>query len=375
MKKIGICTVTTGFNYGSSLQAYATKKILSKLGYEPELIKLKGGLIEGRDIRINKTIVMFFRTILYRKSFRNLYAQYFKSKKNKMSETTKSMFFDFSNKQLNPQIYSWNELKKISKEDSYAYFLCGSDQVWNGDAMYVDPLYYLEFAPINKRVAFSPSFGRKDVAGYNKKNIAKKISKIRKLSVREDSGCEIIKNLTGRDSVSLIDPTLVISKDEWNRCFDLSVPIIKEPYVFAYFLDEPSLKAREYLKSIKELYSIKVIAAPYNRTDSFFDDFVDAGPIEFLKLVYNAKYVVTDSFHGTAFSLNFNIPFSTFERNYGKTGNQSSRIISLLEKVGEMDRFETYKVDLEKDMSNKVGNVLNIERDKSIQYLLDAFEK
>ncbi|HAS6085474.1 TPA: polysaccharide pyruvyl transferase family protein [Vibrio vulnificus] len=375
MKKIGICTVTTGFNYGSSLQAYATKKILSKLGYEPELIKLKGGLIEGRDIRINKTIVMFFRTILYRKSFRNLYAQYFKSKKNKMSETTKSMFFDFSNKQLNPQIYSWNELKKISKEDSYAYFLCGSDQVWNGDAMYVDPLYYLEFAPINKRVAFSPSFGRKDVAGYNKKNIAKKISKIRKLSVREDSGCEIIKNLTGRDSVSLIDPTLVISKDEWNRCFDLSVPIIKEPYVFAYFLDEPSLKAREYLKSIKELYSIKVIAAPYNHTDSFFDDFVDAGPIEFLKLVYNAKYVVTDSFHGTAFSLNFNIPFSTFERNYGKTGNQSSRIISLLEKVGEIDRFETYKLDLEKDMSNKVGNVLNIERDKSIQYLLDAFEK
>ncbi|HHI5045182.1 TPA: polysaccharide pyruvyl transferase family protein, partial [Vibrio parahaemolyticus] len=361
-KKIGIATVTTGFNYGTSLQAFSTKRLLDKIDYEPELLKVKGSIVKGRDIRIKKLFVMVVRSILHKK---NIFKLFVKGKKKSLSHVTKEMFFDFEEQYLSPKSMTWSSLKKIGSSQEYKAFLSGSDQVWIGTSLYPDPLYYLEFAPKRKRIAFSPSFGCSSVPYYNRKNIAKKISKFNAISTREESGVKLVYELTGRHSISLVDPTLMIDKHEWCDLFSLNERLISHPYILVYFLDNPSEKARKYIRELKEQLSVEVIGIPYEFISSVSDRHVDAGPKEFLNLVYNAEYVVTDSFHGTAFSLNFNTPFSTFDRNYNKGIDQSSRITSLLDKVNMLDRFDPEEINLESLNNEYIINFLVEEREKA----------
>ncbi|KHA61683.1 hypothetical protein NL53_05040 [Vibrio variabilis] len=369
MKKVGIATVSTGYNYGSSLQAYATKKLLAKLGYEGELIRLKGGLVKGRDIRVKKLIVLVMRSLIHKRNVTSIYSQYSKKGIKSISSNSRTFFDDFAREYLQPATYSWGNLKKLAKSKDYSSFLCGSDQVWNGDTFYVDPLYYLEFAPKSKRIAFSPSFGRDKVADYNRKKIAKKIREIPYLSVREDVGCKIIRELTGKSSVVLVDPTLALSRDDWAEEFDLSNRIVSEPYILVYFLDVPSEQAKAFILALQKKLNVKVFSIPYKFNGELDFNHIDAGPIEFLKLVFNAEYVVTDSFHGTAFSMNFGVKFATFERNYGKSGNQSSRVISLLSKVDMMGCFEPNEIIYGHCQSSQAYEKLAVERVKSLKFL------
>jgi len=370
-EKIGIATVTTGLNYGTSLQAFSTKNILSKLGYKAELIKIKGSFIKGRDIRLNKMFIMFFRSFLYKK---NLFKLFVRGKKKSVSKETKKRFFEFNEQYLFPQSYTWRSLKKVGLDEDYKAFLCGSDQVWNGTTLYPDPLYYLEFAPEHKRIAFSPSFGCSEIPKYNKKIIANKISKFSAISTREEVGCEIVKDLTGKQVISLVDPTLMIDKKEWCRLFSLNERIITSPYILVYFLDEPTSKAKEYIRKLKEHFSIEIIGIPYDFINNISDKTIDSGPEEFLNLVYNAEYVVTDSFHGTAFALNFDVSFTTFDRNYGKHINQSSRITSLLNKVDRINRFEPSSIQLDDENYDSIHAFLNKERSKAINYLTKSIK-
>jgi hypothetical protein len=363
-KKIGIATVTTGLNYGTSLQAFSTKYLLKKLTYEAEILKLKGSLIKNRDIRLSKMLIMVFRSLLYKK---NLYKIFFRGKKKSVTNKTKNMFADFNEKYLQIKSYKWSELKKIGKDKNYIAFLCGSDQVWNGTTLYPDPLYYLEFSPEDKRIAFSPSFGCSEIPTYNKKIISKKISKFSAISTREESGCMIIKELTGAESICLVDPTLMLCRKEWSELFSLENRLIKSDYILVYFLDEPTDKAKKYIKNLKEKLSIEIIGIPYDFVKIVSDRVVDAGPKQFLNLIYNAKFVVTDSFHGTAFSLNFRTPFATFERDYGVQTNQSSRITSLLTKINKINRFEPDHLDMDENID--IDLFLETERDKAVKYL------
>lgn len=370
--KVGIATVTTGHNYGTSLQAYSTKEILSKLGFEGELLKLKGSFINGRDIRLKKLLIMFLRSLLYKKNVRAAFSVFIKGKEKKLTSNTKSLFNDFSLMFLTPKEYTWKSLTDIAKTDEYISFVCGSDQVWNANTLYVDPLYYLEFAPTNKRVAFTPSFGSSEIASYNKSVISKKLSSIKSLSVREESGCNIIYELTGRDSICLIDPTLVLSKSDWSEKFNIKDRLVSKPYILFYFLDKPSISAESFVNNLKSELQIDVIGIPYKYSEGLISEYLDCGPVEFLNLVYNARFVVTDSFHGTAFSLNFGVPFATFERNYGVNSNQSSRIISLLEKVGEIDKLEPSIINHNKLNVSSIEKILEYERKKSLKYLKES---
>ena len=270
--------------------------------------------------------------------------------------------------------YSWNSLKGVAKTKKYLAFLCGSDQIWNGDTLYVDPQYYLRYAPKEKRIAFAPSFGREYIVEYNKKIIKKYISGFNYLSTREASGVKIIKELTGLEAIQILDPTLLIPKEEWIKNLNIENYIQDEGYILAYYLNDPSDKAKDFMKKISEDKNLKIVALPYDRKkDKWFDIVKDAGPIEFLSLIKNASYVCTDSFHGTAFSINFQVPYYTFERQYGKSAKQSSRIISLLELTDQIERFNPEK-DKEIDFSYSEF-VLKKEREKAKKYLEDSLNK
>ncbi len=368
MKKVGISTVYKGYNYGSALQAFATKKILAKLGYTGEIINVSGSLVKGRDVRLKKLFVMALRTMAHPVISKRSVKAYSSSISQQYSDETKQLFEAFFNDYIKADSFSMRTLTKIAKSQEYGAFICGSDQIWNSGAVYVDPQYYLRYAPEHKRIAFASSFGRDFVPEYNKKKIKKYISQIPYLSAREKSGTDIINNLTGKTAPCLLDPTLVLSGQVWEETFGLNDFKPNKEYVLAYFLNEPTEKAGDFIKRLAKENRCEIIALPYDREKAdWFDKAESAGPIEFLKFVKNAKFVCTDSFHGTAFSINLKTPFYTFERDYGNAENQSTRVASLLELVDMEERFNPIE-PLLSDFT-KCEEVLERERKKALEYL------
>ncbi len=373
MKKIGISTVYTGYNYGSALQAYATKYILKTMGYDGELIRMSGSLFYGRDIRIKKLITIVFRAIFHSGGLKNL-KNYGDSVTKILPEQSATCFNNFYREELKARTMSYRTLKKEAYSDKYDAFLCGSDQIWNSAVFYVDPFYYLRFAPFDKRIAFAPSFGRDYVPDYNKKRIAKYISEIKYVSVREASGVDIIKKITGMDSKIIIDPTLILNADEWIESLKLKEDC-GENYLLAYFLDKPSNHTVELIKRISRENNLRIVNLPYAFENSELGCPDIAGPYEFVQYIKNAKFVCTDSFHGTAFSLNFNVPFYTFERNYGNASKQSTRIESILKMSSLTERYEPLSIDNCMCISFENANsFLNRERERAYEYLTTALD-
>ena len=372
MKKIGICTVYTGYNYGSALQAFAVKELVKKSGYTPVVFKLKGSVVKGRDVRIKKFVSIAFRSVFHFKEAKKIKNSYISLYSKNLTQESKSCFDDFYKNQIEPCFISYKSLKKIAKSDDYLCFFCGSDQIWNSTSLYVDPFYYLRFAPSYKRIAYAPSFGKSYIPKYNEKIIKKYISGINKLSVREETGKQIIFDLLSKECDVLLDPTLQLTDDDWRTIFNLK-NIVGSKYIVAYFLDKPSDLAIQAIKNYAIERECKIIILPYN--DKFLDEATcyNSGPVEFLDLVNFADCVFTDSFHGTAFSVNFNKNFYTFSRNYGSAHNQGDRIVSFLSKVGLENRLDAEKTQGNIDYE-QVNEVMKIEREKAAQYLHNVID-
>lgn len=371
MKKVILTTVFTGNNYGSSLQALAGKIILKKLGYNCQLVALKS-LVSGRDIRLRKFFFILLRSFILKGNSGTKSLSTYKNSYNKtIIGDSAFRFVKFTDEYLQPNYLSWSGLKNVAK-DAVACF-AGSDQIWNSSTLYVDPLYYLRFAPAEKRIALAPSFGRDFVAEYNKEKMSKWISEFAHISVREDSGVKLIKNMTGRDATHLIDPTLMIDGKTWKKI--LGIEDKEKNYILAYFLDKPSKSARGTIAVLKEAMGCKVIGIPYKFDEmSYCDEVVPTGPIEFLDLINNARCVLTDSFHGTAFSINLHTPFYVFGRDYGLAHSQNSRVESILKMMNMEDRFEPTKTvehmsNLNFDYSEQI---LSFERDKFNKYIYNC---
>ena len=344
--KVLLTTVFSGYNYGSSLQALAGKTILKELGYDCQLVAMKS-LVKGRDIRLKKLLTILVRSLMLRGKNGSKSLSIYQNSYNKtMIGDSASLFIRFSDEYLQPNYLSWDGMKKAAKE-AVACF-AGSDQIWNSSTMYVDPMYYLRFAPAEKRVALAPSFGRDFVADYNKEKIGKWISEFAYLSVREDSGVKLIKEMTGREAIQLVDPTLMVDGETWKNI--LGIDDKESNYILAYFLDKPSELARKAITELRAALKYEVIAIPYQFDDmSYCDKMVSSGTIEFLDLINNAKCVLTDSFHGTAFSINLHTPFYVFSRAYGTAHSQNSRVESILKKVKMQARFEPKDVLVQYD--------------------------
>lgn len=371
--KVLLTTVFSGYNYGSSLQALAGKTILKELGYDCQLVAMKS-LVKGRDIRLKKLLTILVRSLMLRGKNGSKSLSIYQNSYNKtMIGDSASLFIRFSDEYLQPNYLSWDGMKKAAKE-AVACF-AGSDQIWNSSTMYVDPMYYLRFAPAEKRVAFAPSFGRDFVADYNKEKIGKWISEFAYLSVREDSGVKLIKEMTGREAIQLVDPTLMVDCETWKNI--LGIDDKESNYILAYFLDKPSELARKAITELRAALKYEVIAIPYQFDDmSYCDKMVSSGTIEFLDLINNAKCVLTDSFHGTAFSINLHTPFYVFSRAYGTAHSQNSRVESILKKVKMQARFEPKDVLVQYDQIDFAysESVLIEERKNAREYISNALK-
>lgn len=351
MNKIGIVTLVDYNNYGNRLQNYATHYTLSSMGYDVQTIDYT---VQSRNPIMDKIKTVRrvpFNQIINRISKRIVKPLRKDDQRNESMQRMKEFNFRaFSSKYIKE--YKFVIKNKADLEylnNKYDYFIVGSDQVWNPfffNSTNNTELNFLPFASKHKRIAFSASFGIDDIPTTYKQQFKKWLSGMEYISVRENSGFDIIKELTGRDSVVLIDPTLMLTKDEW---LNISKPIVENPtsnYIITYLIGNEADFYRNIVKKHAEKNNLTVI-----NLGDYSDERYSIDPSEFISYINNADAVFTNSFHGTIFSIIFEKPFTVFNRT-GDSIAMNTRIDTLLSKFKFQERV---KLDLED--TNDIYNI------------------
>lgn len=388
MKKVGIVSCYFQKNYGSMLQAYATQKILDDLGIENETIcidelkkefkksKLKHYFGRITDFDVVREKAGFLKNYVYRTLKKNTFGKQM-AVRNQMFDAFREEKF-----RLSKAYRSREELIEDSR--SFSAFLVGSDQLWlpsNIDADY----YTLNFVPESvRKIAYATSFGVSSLPAKQSTAARAFLNRIEYLSVREQSGQMLIKQLTGRDVSTVCDPTLLLSGKEWMD-IQKEEPIVKGGYIFCYLLgDNP--EQREFVKRVKKVTGLKIVALThvdmYLDCDCGFADIApyDIGPAEFINLIRNAEYVFTDSFHGSVFSILNRKKFFAFKR-FKDTNmlSTNSRLDTLFNRLNVKDRLLNAEEDVKECLNRKIdyNNVyenLEVFKNNSKQYLADAMK-
>jgi hypothetical protein len=356
-KTVCIMTSEESFhnNYGAVLQGYALFHEIQKKGYNPKIVRYRGGMhLRKKDMSFYLRNYQRIRTIgiILISKFYSL----FKSKKQKARSKQikkyraqiferESLFLSFQNSNMkfyNSKRIGWYDLKEFTPlADIY---LCGSDQIWNPyfKSGRNDLAYFLDFAPIGKkRIAYAPSFGCSELPEKAKSNIADLLSKFDFISVREKEGAKIVFDAIGKEVPVVADPTLLFTHTQWISISTLPNNVPKD-YILCYRFSD-NIQTKKSIDAISDLTGLPVVSLPLSKVamqDNYLKIF-NAGPSDFVGLIKNAKLVCTDSFHAVVFSLIFNVPFYVFPReNFsGVSANMNSRIINILRLSNLQKRF------------------------------------
>lgn len=342
-KNVGIMTLYyKTYNYGAQLQCYALQKVLSKLGYSAELIRFKW----------NKAPLDGF----YRYACSASYAK-----------------FDAFSKSIphSKHVYTPENINKCANE--YDIFVCGSDQIWGvEDSMpiYVLPQITLSFVPENRtKIAYAASMGGSMASSRMESALNYPISRLDAVSIRETSAIDFISKMTAKPVSAVLDPTMLLTSEEWDNI--AVCPKSDADYIFVYnignntFLDERARKI-----ALEQNCEVKTVS--YSPVDT-------AGPAEFIGLIKNAKCVLTNSFHGTVFSILYKKPFLTFpvDDRYDDS-SKNVRITDLLKSVGLSKQYvatnESEMNDIETDY-NETVQMVNRLRETSVRFLAQALSE
>jgi len=382
MKKIALISVWN-HNYGSLLQTYALQTFLNSYNMGNEIILYRDKGFFRRIIRFtNLSYLVAKFKVIFRNCFVKLF--YLKIKKNIDTRSTKFEEFKNTNLYFSKPVIGRNRLYQYIK--GYRATVLGSDQVLHPANLLMD-YFTLNFVPKDiKKIAYAPSFGVSDIPFYQLKRTKSYLNRFDYLSVREVSGQKIIKKLINKDVAVVCDPTLLIEKKIWDKLKG-SNRIIPDQYIFCYYLGDNRLH-RDFANRLKKTTGLKIVALQhldeFVKKDLVFGDLkpFDIGPAEFVNLLSNAEYVLTDSFHATIFSLIYNKIFFTFNRyiTIKETRSTNSRISSLLGQLNLLDRKLIGNENIS-DCLQKTINYIIVEtkikkiKELSAKYLLDALRQ
>lgn len=311
-----IVTIYDRSNYGNRLQNYAVQCVMEKMEVKAETV------IFEKDILTWKKYLKYYlqKLFCYRLPGDAYYWKY-------MIPHIRC-FEKFNKKYINT--LKWDMLSKsIDKID---YFILGSDQVWNpswyDNLPIKKEMYLLTFARPDQKVCFSPSFGLEELPNRWKPWFREKLLFFPKLSVREESGAEIIRKLTGKEAEVLIDPTMMLDAEDWMKIARKPKKVdCAIPYILTYYLGGRS----ERVNTDIERYATENGLAVWHLLDRERPDVYEAGPREFIYLVAHASLILTDSFHACVFSFLFRKPFLVYPRE-GRESRILSRMDTLLKK-------------------------------------------
>ena len=256
--------------------------------------------------------------------------------------------------------------------ESYDYFIVGSDQVWNYNYKCTD-LEFLTFAPKNKRIAYSASFGVNSIPNELIDKYRNRLDEMKAISVREQSGADLIEQLINKKVEVLIDPTMLLTQDEWLTFSKEPEQPLKKDYILIYNLYKDPYKILQNVEPFAKKMNLNIIYLPQPQIPEWFS----TNPNEFVYLINNAKLIYTDSFHGTVFSILMNTPFIFYDENSMKKEIRDFRLNTLLNMFSFQERRGILSLDFklpnlfDMDFSH-VDNILDAERKKSEFFLRNA---
>ncbi len=367
MKKVGILTIHNSYNYGAVLQAYATLKTFQNLGAEAELVDYSTNIS-----RESKKFLLFpsnKRRIKH--DIRNLcHPKRFLERKHIFEK------FFRENMQISHKSYSSKNYESIANEN-YDYIVTGSDQTFNlnlnkNENWHDREVYFLPFDFEGKKVSYSASMGEK-ISTYTDEQKEFMLNCFRDydfLSVREEVAADFIENLTESRPKVIYDPTLAVSREEWDKL--CTKPLHNKKYILFYtVLSEPWVI--EYVKNISKATGLEVVAAhPQNSLEigCNFSRASNSGPGEFISLIKNAEYVITTSFHGTVFSAIYKKPF------YSLILGEGNRIGNLLSKASLEKRIirkgEEKELDFDVSDFGNIDSFLKEAEETNINFIKSA---
>lgn len=387
-KKIGIAAVTYKENFGSALQTYATQYTLEKLGYDARIFEIKG---VHREIHIKKLLYYagrMFDPVELKYLLANL-----KSRSRKTASASsdqyahdmqvrKQVYADFNKKwnKMLPLTSGWSGLTKQASEMDAV--VVGSDQLWRPSNI-VGCYFTLEFVPDGvKKIAFSTSFGVPELPASLHKHAKRFLSRIEHISVRENSGADIVMKECGRKATVVCDPTMMMTAEDWMHIQD-EKPFAEGKYILMYLMgDNP--EQRIFVKELSKKTGCRIIGLLHGATYISYDEDVadekpyNVGPSEFINLIRYAEYVCTDSFHCCVFSILNSTKFFAFRRwPDGSKFSANDRLYTLLDFTGlsrrmligteNVDGCISDEIDYD-DVLQKVAE----KRKKSMDYLVKS---
>lgn len=370
--KAGIITFHYAHHYGAQLQAYALMKAVIRAGVDCEIIDyVRKDNIEGSR--------------LFKKGFS---ARALLSNADTLlnycgMKRRFDRFQSFVSNDMKLSKRSYREYTELEADaPRYDMYVCGSDQIWNPlifREKNFDPAFFAAFASDGRRIAYAPSFGISQIPEDKREELRRYLMSFDALSVREKQGEKIIEDVSGKSSITVLDPTLLLTGSQWGEL--AKVPTLDKPYLLCYFVSD-GRKYSDYVNILSERYKLPVVALCGSRRVPACTKHkvLDAGPKEFLGLFKNAAMVCTDSFHGTVFSVNFKKEFVCFSSSKNSEGSVNSRLYNILSKLGLTARLypctisaQDFKQRIVKDDYpvdyNAVEKLLSDERRLSEQYL------
>ena len=362
--KIKTITCHDVYNHGASLQAYALQTYLSSLGHDVEIIDYKPDYLSNHYNLWSVSNPVFDKLIV-----KQLYLLA-KLPGRLFALRRKRKFDEFSQKYLrltSKQYHSNEELK--TNPPRVDVFIAGSDQIWN--TLFRngrDAAFYLDFAPKGaKRVAYAASFATKDVVEEYKPFVCEMLQGFDSISLRERISLPLLESLGRNDGVAVSDPVFLLSKEQWNNI--LPTFSTEEKYLLVYDT-ENSKKLKDIAQSIAKERKLKIFNISGSRKSYVDKDLWASSPIDFVQLIRDAEYVISNSFHATAFSLIFHREFCVVNRSEAI----NERMLSLLEQYGLQERLIT---DIAKGLLSsidysKVQPKIEQDIEASKQYLRDA---
>ena len=337
MKSVGIITTFRQPNFGSVLQAFALQNVIENMGYDVKVIDYKypnefhwkAGAKHGRRTSTLKNRLGVAK--------RYLQLHLHLRKLTKMEKLN-----SFIKEEMKCTAFYPTRESIVNHPPIFDIYVSGSDQIWNPNTMFGDMSYMFDFAPQNSiRIAYSSSFSCDSIPQKYFNVYKENLCKFKAIGVRESNGLALVQTITGRTDARLVlDPTLLLTKEQWNE-YALKSDVLSLPpkfilfYMLAYTYS-PEDKMSEILSFVQQEYRLPIVSLS-PRPHGFNGEFIrieqtqSIGNYEFLQLFIKSEMVVTSSFHGTAFSLNFGKPFLALENGKSRSDD---RISSLLNAVG-----------------------------------------
>ena len=352
-------------NFGSYLQAYALQQVIKGLGYDNKIID------DGRVVSPTYQGYPKYKEYSFKKKLRHKIALvlHLHSRQDNLSHDSYWKFIKFRDSFLDID-NDYRTFEELGKK--YDVYIAGSDQIWYPDKEIFKPFYYLDFTS-RKKVSYAASIGVKTYPEEYKEKVKTLLSSFSHISVREARGAELLKGFLNREVHVDLDPTLLLDGSKWKEIMS-DHAVTHKKYVLCYLLTA-NQSYFEFARDFATKRNLKLVF--FNvipEVESYADKVIAAGPREFIRAINDAEYVLTDSYHGTVFSILLHKTFLTFKRfHQGDNRNQNSRIENLFKILDIKDYFvdvqDLSKCKLESLDYAKIEELLDKEKLKSLSYI------